>query len=74
MGTALLEGPGVRGFPPGRTWEWEGTWELVARSGMVGASGKPKWQKPYRNNDCNIKNQPTLSEDGVGAQGRASVL
>lgn len=74
MGMALLEGPGARGCPPGQASVLKGTWELVAHSGMVGPSGKPKCQKPYQYNDCNIKNQPTLSEDGVEAQERASVL
>ena len=78
MSLEILGGPGVR-----RSWTdslvsggmWGDRWLIRPHtSGTVGPSGKSKFQKPFQYNDYNIKNQPTLSVDGVEVQERPSVL
>lgn len=78
MSLEILGGPGVT-----RSWTdslvsggmWGDQWLIRPHtSGTVGPSGKSKFQKPFQYNDYNIKNQPTLSVDGVEVQERASVL
>lgn len=72
---ALRRGPGGGGFRTDpRCRKARGGRPLTQphTSGTVGSSSKPKHQKPFRDDGCNIKSPPTLSADGVGARDRAS--